>query len=68
MAKKRQADWWQRVFDELLFMYASGARGVNTDFVFPTTYTGFANNAYRLATPPYDEPPMPVLAAPCSVR
>lgn len=46
VAKKRQAEWWQRVFDELLFMYASGARGVNTDFVFPTTYTGFANNAF----------------------
>lgn len=46
VAKKRQADWWQRVFDELLFMYASGARGVNADFVFPTGYTGFANNAF----------------------
>lgn len=46
VAKKRQADWWQRVFDELLFMYASGSRGVNSDFVFPTGYTGFANNAF----------------------
>ena len=45
VARKRQSDWWQRVFDELLFMYASGARGTNTDFVFPTTYAGFANNA-----------------------
>jgi N4-gp56 family major capsid protein len=26
-------------------MYLSGARGVNTDFVYPTTYTGFANNS-----------------------
>lgn len=45
IAKKRQADWWSRVFDELLFIYLSGARGVNTDYTFPTTYTGFANNA-----------------------
>lgn len=45
IAKKRQADWWSRVFDELLFMYLSGARGVNTDYTFPTTYTGFGNNA-----------------------
>ena len=45
LAKKRQGEWWQRVFDEILFMYASGARGVNTDFVFPSDYTGFANNA-----------------------
>lgn len=45
VARKRQGEWWQRVFDELIFMYASGARGINGDFIFPTTYTGFANNA-----------------------
>jgi N4-gp56 family major capsid protein len=44
VAKKRQSEWWSRVFDELFFMYLAGARGVNTEFVFPTTYTGFANN------------------------
>ena len=27
-------------------MYLSGARGVNTEFVFPPTYSGFANNAF----------------------
>ena len=26
-------------------MYGSGARGVNADFVYPTTYTGFAGNS-----------------------
>ena len=26
-------------------MYASGTRGTNTDYIFPTTYTGFANNS-----------------------
>ena len=26
-------------------MYLSGARGVNSDFVFPTSYSGFANNS-----------------------
>ena len=45
IAKKRQADWWARVFDELLFIYLSGARGVNADYTFPTTFTGRANNA-----------------------
>ena len=45
IARRRQSDWWARVFDELLFMYVSGARGVNADFVFPTTYTGFAGNS-----------------------
>jgi N4-gp56 family major capsid protein len=45
IAKRRQAEWWARTFDELFFMYLSGARGMNTDYIFPTTYTGFANNA-----------------------
>lgn len=45
ISKKRQAEWWARVFDELFFIYLSGARGTNSDFVFPTSYTGFANNA-----------------------
>lgn len=45
IARARSVDWWARVFDELTFMYASGSRGVNTDFVFPTTYSGFANNS-----------------------
>lgn len=45
IAKARSVDWWARVFDELFFIYLSGARGVNSDFVFPTTYTGFANNS-----------------------
>lgn len=46
VARARQSDWWARLFDEILFMYLSGARGVNTGFIFPSTYTGFANNAF----------------------
>ncbi len=46
VARRRQTDWWARVFDELFFMYLSGARGVNADFVYPLAYTGFANNAF----------------------
>ncbi len=45
IARKRQGEWWARVFDEIFFIYLSGARGMNADFIFPTTYTGFANNA-----------------------
>jgi N4-gp56 family major capsid protein len=45
IARKRQSEWWARVFDELHFMYASGARGINDEFVFESTYTGFANNS-----------------------
>ena len=46
VARKRQSEWWARVFDEVFFMYLSGARGVNSDYIFPTSYTGFANNAF----------------------
>ena len=45
VARKRQSEWWARVFDELFFMYLAGARGVNSDYIYPTTYTGFANNS-----------------------
>ena len=46
VAKARSVDWWARVFDEVIFMYLSGSRGTNTEYVFPTTYTGFANNSF----------------------
>lgn len=46
VSRARQSDWWARVFDEVQFMYLSGARGANSDFVFPTTYTGRATNAF----------------------
>jgi len=46
IARKRQSEWWARVQDEVIFMYLSGARGVNADFVFPLSYTGFANNTF----------------------
>lgn len=46
VARKRQAEWWARLFDELHFMYLAGARGMNADYIFPTTYTGFANNTF----------------------
>lgn len=45
IARVRQSEWWARIFDELLFMYLSGARGINPDYTFPTTYAGFAGNA-----------------------
>ena len=44
LARKRQSDYWARVFDELIFCYASGARGINPGFIYPTSFTGFANN------------------------
>lgn len=44
LGRKRQSEWWGRVFDELFFMYGSGARGINADFIYRTTFSGRANN------------------------
>lgn len=44
-AKRQQSSWWARLHDELLFIYLSGARGINSNFLVPTGYTGRANNA-----------------------
>lgn len=44
IAKKRQSEWWARFFDELLFVYLSGARGINSDYILAAGYTGRANN------------------------
>jgi N4-gp56 family major capsid protein len=46
IARARQTDWWARVFDELFFMYLSGRRGNNADFIYGTDYTGMAGNAF----------------------
>lgn len=45
VALTRQKEWWARIKDELMFLYLSGARGTDTDWILPTTYTGFAGNA-----------------------
>ena len=45
VALPKMKDYWGRVKDELFFLYLSGARGVDTDWVLPTTYTGFAGNS-----------------------
>ena len=44
IARVRQSEWWARLFDELLFVYLSGARGINADYIYPTSFAGFANN------------------------
>lgn len=44
-AKRQQASWWGRLHDELMFIYLSGARGVNNNFLLPLGYTGRANNS-----------------------
>lgn len=46
IAKNRLGDYFARLVDELFFMYLSGARGINQDFIEDTTYTGFAGNSF----------------------
>jgi len=48
VARARQAEWWGRIFDELFFIYLSGSRGANTEYIFPLSYTGFSNNALQV--------------------
>lgn len=45
-ARVRQSDWWSRLFDETLFMYLSGARGVNADYIESLDFTGYAGNTF----------------------
>lgn len=47
IAKDRLADYWKQYLDEMMFIYLSGARGVNAEFIEDTTYTGFAGNAVQ---------------------
>jgi N4-gp56 family major capsid protein len=46
IARVRQSDWWSRLFDETLFMYLSGARGVNPDYIEDVGFAGYAGNAF----------------------
>lgn len=47
IARNRLSDYFARLVDELLFMYLSGARGINEDFIESTDFTGFAGNAFE---------------------
>lgn len=46
IARTRQSEWWSRLFDETFFMYLSGARGINADYIEETSFAGYAGNAF----------------------
>lgn len=46
IARVRQGEWWARLFDETIFCYLAGSRGVNADYIEDTTFTGYAGNAF----------------------
>lgn len=47
VAKDRLSEYWALYIDELTFIYMSGARGINEDFIEGTDFTGFAGNQLR---------------------
>lgn len=42
--KNRLSDYWSQVIDQMIFVYMSGARGMNEDFIEDPTYAGHAEN------------------------
>lgn len=42
--RDRLSDYWAKFFDEMTFIYLSGARGINEDFIESTDWTGHAGN------------------------
>lgn len=44
IAKNRLSDYWAKFIDEIHFIYLSGARGINEDFIETTDWTGHAGN------------------------
>lgn len=44
VAKNRLGDYWSKYLDELMFIYLSGSRGMNEDFIEPESFTGHAGN------------------------
>jgi N4-gp56 family major capsid protein len=47
-AREALAAWWGERFDELLFVYMSGARGVDSTLTLPIGFTSFAGNALNV--------------------
>lgn len=43
-AKRVMSDWWKRLFDELFFIYLSGARGTQGGYIWPTDSPFFGVN------------------------
>lgn len=44
IAKDRLSDYWAKYNDESMFIYLSGARGINEDFFESAAWVGYANN------------------------
>lgn len=47
IARDRLGDYWAEYMDQLMFIYLSGARGMNEDFIEDENFTGRAGNALQ---------------------
>lgn len=47
VAREKLTSYFAQIRDEYIFMYLSGARGVNEDFIESTAFTGFAGNTFQ---------------------
>lgn len=47
VGRNRLGDYWAKYMDELMFMYLSGGRGINEDFIEDEDFTGHGGNAFQ---------------------
>lgn len=47
LSREMLSEYWAKYSDEMLFIYLSGARGINEDFIQPVGWTGHAGNAIQ---------------------
>jgi len=45
--RERLTDYWAKFLDEIIFIYLSGARGINQDYIEGTDWAGHAGNAIQ---------------------
>lgn len=47
VGKNRLGDYWSKYLDELFFMYLSGARGMNEDYIEAEDFIGHGGNTFQ---------------------
>ena len=47
VGREKLSGYFAQILDEYLFMYLSGARGINEDFIESTSFAGFGGNSFQ---------------------
>ncbi|MDO8533157.1 MAG: N4-gp56 family major capsid protein [Xanthobacteraceae bacterium] len=47
IGRERGSEYWAKFLDEMMFVYLSGARGINEDYIEDVTWTGTAGNSIQ---------------------